>query len=183
MFSEASQRLADDHSALDEVLSGLRKALANGDVADSHARLDLFWARLAVHIRAEHLHLFPAIINGMSKSTDDQAGAPTRTEGQRAVERLRADHDFFMHELARAIGILRGLVKNLDPRTVQEGMRLVRQAVLEVEKRLILHNELEEKQIYRWTETILTEREQAELATQISAELSNRPPRISPGAW
>jgi len=88
-----------------------------------------------------------------------------------------------MHELARAIGILRGLVKNLDPRTVQEGMRLVRQAVLEVEKRLILHNELEEKQIYRWTETILTEREQAELATQISAELSNRPPRISPGAW
>jgi len=88
-----------------------------------------------------------------------------------------------MHELARAIGILRRLVKNLDPRTVQEGMRLVRQAVLEVEKRLILHNELEEKQIYRWTETILTEREQAELATQISAELSNRPPRISPGAW
>ena len=88
-----------------------------------------------------------------------------------------------MHELARAIGILRDLVKNLDPGTVQEGMRLVRQAVLEVEKRLVLHNELEENQIYRWTETILTEREQAELATQISAELSNRPPRISPGAW
>ena len=179
MFSEASQRLADDHSALDEVLSGLRKALANGDVADSHARLDLFWARLAVHIRAEHLHLFPAIINGLSKIPAGQAVAPTRNEGQQAIERLRGDHDFFMHGLARAIGILRDLMNNLDPMTLDEGMRVVREAVLEVQNRLTIHNELEESQVYRWAETILTEQEQAELATRISAELANLPPRFS----
>ena len=170
MFSEASQRLADDHSALDEVLSGLRKALANGDVADSHARLDLFWARLAVHIRAEHLHLFPAIINGMSKSTDDQAGAPTQTEGQRAVERLRADHDFFMHELAAAIATLPDLNQ-------------VATMVNAVEKRLTTHNELEETQIYGLIGSILSQEEQAKLASQIDAELMKHPPRFSERTW
>jgi len=183
MISEASQRLADDHSALDEVLREFRKALDTGDVATIHARLDLFWARLGVHIRAEHLHLFPAIINGLSNMTDDQTGAPTRNEGRLAVKRLRADHDFFMHELAQAIGILRDLVKATDRRAIDEGMRVVREAVLEIEKRLIIHNELEETQIYRWAETILSEQEQAELATRINAELANRPPRFSPGAW
>src|SRR5678809_1370855 len=143
MLPEASRRLTDDHSALNEVLSGLRKALDTGDVAASHASLDLFWARLAIHIRAEHLHLFPAIMNGLSKTPDDQAVAPTRNEGQQAIERLRRDHDFFMHELARAIGILRDLVNDLDPRTVDEGMRVVREAVLEVQNRLTIHNELE----------------------------------------
>lgn len=180
MLSAASKRLADDHSALDEVLSGLRKALDTDDVAASHARLDLFWARLAVHIRAEHLHLFPAIMNGLSKTADDQAVGPTRNEGQQTIELLRADHDFFMHELARAIGILRDLVKTADRHAIHEGMRLVREAVFGVEQRLIFHNELEETQIYRWANIILTEPEQDELATRISAELANPPPRFLP---
>jgi hypothetical protein len=59
MLSQASRRLADDHAALDEVLRQLQEPLDTADVAASHAQLDLFWARLAVHIRAEHLHLFP----------------------------------------------------------------------------------------------------------------------------
>ena len=183
MISETSQRLADDHSALDEVLREFRKALDTDDVAASRARLDLFWARLAVHIRAEHLHLFPAIINGLSNVTDGQTVAPTRNEGRLAVERLRADHDFFMHELAQATGILRDLVQATDRRAIDAGMRVVREAVLEIEKRLIIHNELEESQIYRWAETILSDQEQAELATRINAELANRPPRFSLSAW
>jgi hypothetical protein len=121
MLSQASQRLADDHVALDEVLSQLRKALDSGDVLVSHARLDLFWARLAVHIRAEHLHLFPAIIKGLSSMTEDQIVAPTLNEGRLVVERLRADHDFFMHELAQSVGILRDLVKATDRGAVDEG--------------------------------------------------------------
>lgn len=183
MLSEASQRLADDHSALDEVVMELRKALDNGDVAASHASLDLFWARLAVHIRAEHLHLFPAIINGLSKLSDDEPVAPTQNDGQQAIELLRADHDFFMHQLALAIGLLRDLLKSTDSRAVDEGMRVAREAVLETEKRLMFHNELEETQIYRWAKAILSEQEQAELATLINAELANRPPRFSPDAW
>src|SRR5262245_11493342 len=94
MESPARRRLSDDHHAVSEVLEQLLTALDNKDVQTSHAKLDLLWARLAVHIRAEHLHLFPTVISRLS-------------EAQAIVEELRTDHDFFMRELARAIGILR----------------------------------------------------------------------------
>ncbi len=183
MLSQASRRLADDHAALDELLRQLKDALDTVDVAASHACLDLLWARLAVHIRAEHLHLFPAVINGINNMTAHQSGAPTLNEGRLAVERLRADHDFFMHELAQAIGTLRELLKITDRRAINKAMGKVRDAVLEIEKRLIIHNEVEENQIYRWVRTILNEQEQADLATRINAELAKRPPRFSPAAW
>ena len=86
--------MSDDHHSVDEVLKQLLTALDNKDVQTSYAKLDLLWARLAVHIRAEHLHLFPAVTKHSS-----EAGA--------IVKELRTDHDFFMKELARAIGILR----------------------------------------------------------------------------
>lgn len=182
MLFQASQPLADDHVALDDVLKRFQEALITGDVAASYASLDLFWARLAVHIRAEHLHLFPAVINGLSRRTGDQRVEPTLNEGRLVVERLRADHDFFMHELAQAVGILRDLVKATDRRAVDEVTRPVRDSVLEIAKRLFIHNELEENQIYRWV-NILNEQEQADLATRIDAELRNRPPRFSPDTW
>ena len=183
MLSQASRRLADDHAALDEVLSQLMKALDTGDVLVSHDRLDLFWARLAVHIRAEHLHLFPAVIDGVSCVSAAQTFSPTLSEAQTSIERLRADHEFFMHELAQAIGILRGLLPATDPRAVEDGVRTVRAAVLEIEKKLVLHNELEENQIYCWATTILDEPGQVDLATRINAELAKQPPRFSLEAW
>ena len=166
-MSEARQRLADDHDAVGEVLKQLLTALHNKDAEVSFARLDLLWARLAVHIRAEHLHLFPAV---MSRSS----------EAQSIVEKLRADHDFFMHELARAIGVLRELP---NPQDSSGGFTSVRDTVLEIEKRLIEHNEIEEDQIYRWAGTLLTETEQVELATRINRELENRPSRFTLEAW
>ena len=179
MLSQASRQLADDHVALDNVLKQLQESMDSEDIKAIYARLDLFWARLAVHIRAEHLHLFPAVMNGLSDMTADHSVAPTLNQGRLAIKRLRADHDFFMHELARAIGILRDLVKATD----REAMRTVRDAVLDIEKRLIIHNELEESQIYRWAKTILNEQEQANLATRINGELGNRPSRFSLDAW
>jgi len=183
MLSQASRQLADDHGALTEVLKQLQEPLDTAEVAASHAQLDLFWARLAVHIRAEHLHLFPAVINGLSNTTDDQTVGPTLNEVRPAVERLRADHDFFMHQLAQAVSILGELAKTTDRGAVDEVMRTVRAAILEVDKRLTIHNALEETQIYRWATTILNEQEQADLATRINAELANRPPRFSLDAW
>jgi len=163
-MSQPRQRLSDDHDAVSEVLKQLLTALDNKDVQTSYSRLDLLWARLAVHIRAEHLHLFPAVT--ISDSSEAQA----------IVENLRADHDFFMHELARAIGILRKLPDETKLAAVGETIR-------EVEKRLATHNEIEESQVYRWSSTILTEPEQLELLTRINAELENRPPRFSEEAW
>ena len=60
---------------------------------------------------------------------------------------------------------------------------IVGEAVREIEKRLTTHNEIEENQIYHWSSTVLTEREQLALLERINAELENRPPRFSKDAW
>jgi hypothetical protein len=69
MLSKGSERLAADHVALGRLLKELKTALSNDDVAVSYAKVDLFWAKLAVHIRAEHLHLFPDVLKGVTRAT------------------------------------------------------------------------------------------------------------------
>jgi hypothetical protein len=179
MLSHASRQLTDDHAALSEVLKQLHEALNGGNVEASHSRLDLFWARLAVHIRAEHLHLFPSVLKGLKDSAVGPVAEPSLKEGQLAVERLRGDHDFFMHELARAISTLRELLQTTDRRTIDQGLNAVRETILRIEKRLISHNETEENQIYRWATTVLKEKEQRELAVRINGELAKLPPRFT----
>ena len=174
-MAEVRLRLSDDHHAVSEVLEQLLTALENKDVQTSHSRLDLLWARLAVHIRAEHLHLFPAVTDRLTKSD--------LSEAQAIVKILRADHDFFMHELARAIGVLRELSHTTVTADSETKLAAVADTVREVEERLAAHNEIEENQIYRWAGTILNESEQLELLARINAELENRPPRCSAKAW
>ena len=58
-------------------------------------------------------------------------------------------------------------------------MNSVRNAMNEIEKRLIIHNELEENKIYVWTTTIFNNQEQTELTNRINIELAYRPPRFS----
>jgi len=163
-MAEVRLRLSHDHHAVGEVIEQLLTALENKDVETSYSRLDLLWARLAVHIRAEHLHLFPAV-------TDRLSEAPL------IIKNLRADHDFFMHELARAIGILRELPGN------DAKLAAVADTVRKVEERLATHNDIEENQIYRWSSTLLSESEQLELLARINTELEKRPPRFSEQVW
>jgi len=174
-MAEVRQRLSDDHHAVSEVLEQLLAALENKDVQTSHSRLDLLWARLAVHIRAEHLHLFPAVTNRVAKSDSSEA--------QEMVKNLRADHDFFMHELARAIGILRELPHTTVTADNETKLAAVSDTVRQVAERLATHNEIEENQIYRWSGTVLSESEQLELLARINSELENHPPRFSKQAW
>jgi hemerythrin superfamily protein len=166
--------LSDDHQAVAEILKQLLAALRNNDVQASYSKLDLMWARLAVHIRAEHLHLFPAVIN---------CSAPATSDAESVVEQLRADHDFFMRKLAGAVNILRELREQPDSPERRTRLTAILNVVLEVESRLSNHNEMEENQIYRWANTLLTEPEQEDLAARINAELENRPPRFSVDAW
>ena len=175
MVAEVRLRLSDDHHAVSQVLEQLLTALENKNVQTSHSKLDLLWARLAVHIRAEHLHLFPAVIDRVTKSD--------LSEAQAIVKNLRADHDFFMHELARAIGILRELSQSTVTADSETKLAVVANTVREVEERLAIHNEIEENQIYRWSSTLLSDSEQLELLARINAELENRPPRFSEQAW
>lgn len=180
-MAEVRLRLSDDHHTVSEVLEQLLTALENKDVQTSYSRLDLFWARLAVHIRAEHLHLFPAVTDRLTKSLHGVVS--DLNEAQRVVESLRADHDFFMHELARAIGVLRQLPQTIVTTSDEAKLAAVAGTVRKIEERLATHNEIEENQIYRWSSTILNESEQLELLARINAELENGPPRFSEQAW
>ena len=157
MLSKGTQQLADDHVALDGLLKQLHAALDHGDVDTSYAKLDLFWAKLAVHIRAEHLHLFPCVAS---------------VEGA-VVQRLREDHEFFMRQLASAIEMIH---------TGQE-LNLVKDILLEVEQRLAHHNQVEETNIYQLAATVLNEEELAKLSQRLSSELEKRPPRFSAESW
>ena len=163
--SSARRRLSDDHHAVSEVLEQVLTALHNQDVKTSYSKLDLLWARLAVHIRAEHLHLFPAVLSRLP-------------EAQATIDNLRSDHDFFMRQLARAVGILRQLRNGDDA-----ALSAVAGTVREVEKRLARHNEIEEAEIYAQASIILTEPEQMQLVARVNAELEDRPRRFSDAAW
>jgi hemerythrin-like domain-containing protein len=162
MGAQARQLLSDDHEAVHEVLQQLLTALNKKDVQTSHAKLDLLWARLAVHIRAEHLHLFPAIASEFS-------------EAQSIIDHLRADHDFFMRELAQAIRVIR--------ESDETKWASVGDAIREIGKRLASHNEIEENHIYNLASTLLSEQAQVELSTRINAELEHRPSRFSMETW
>ena len=118
-MSKASERLAGDHVALGRLLKQLKATLNNGDVNACYASLDLFWAKLAVHIRAEHLHLFPGVLKGINEAVAEQVPAML-SETRATIERLRADHDYFMHQLARAVEKMRMLL------TVSEQLAIVK---------------------------------------------------------
>ncbi len=182
-MSHVSEQLIGDHAALDNVLKQLQRALRDGDIKLVHMKLDFFWARLAVHIRAEHLHLFPAILGAVENAGTRHASEPTLDEAQTAVAQLRQDHDFFMHQLALAVEITRELLTLPEQVVVPEGLNNVRKIVLEVEQRLVNHNQLEESQIYHWVTILLNSQEQEKLLKQITSELRKHPARFTPSAW
>src|SRR5205823_10951939 len=125
------------------------------------ALLDLVWARLAVHIRAEHLRLFPAIISALAQPANNQHDAPTGAEVQQIIARLRGDHDFFMRELAGAMRTMRELKSAPDIKFAGARLRGVAQTVLVLRERLAQHNKLEEERVYRWAGALLSADEQA----------------------
>lgn len=68
--------LAKDHKELDKLLGAVTAALEHGDSLEAFETLDLFWARLAMHIRVENLYLFPSVLN---KVKDDDPEATVGT--------------------------------------------------------------------------------------------------------
>ena len=171
--------LADDHAEVGELMDELLAALDGRDKDRSFDLLDMLWARLAVHIRAEHLCLFPAILGAHGKpSSYSQADAPPPEHVREVVERLRADHDFFMVELAKAVNALREfLAEGGGP--PEDQFSEVRQRVLAVSVRLEEHNRLEEEQVYLWPEALLSLEERVGMSARMRREIENLPPRFS----
>jgi hemerythrin superfamily protein len=169
--------LAKDHKQLDKLLGAVLAALEGENSVEAFETLDLFWARLAMHIRAENLHLFPSVLNRV-KGDDPESHREylPSMEVQKGIERLTADHNFFMQQLSRAIRILRETPIASD--SVVE-LETVREIVGGVSERLTAHNELEEMIIYQIPAKLLSDEERIELAARIQRELRNLPPRFT----
>lgn len=171
--------LGDDHKQLDELLKALLAALKESDTRALFERLDLFWARLAMHIRAENLHLFPAILNGPPGNSAQTDEKPLAVEIRDAIAELRADHDFFMHELATAVKKVRTMIETVHADAQTQTLDRVRRSITDLSKRLESHNEVEETLIYRLPQKMLTPDEQLKAVAGMRRELQNLPPRFS----
>ena len=157
----AESILQHDHKELDDLLEQVKKALFV-DNNQVFSKLDRFWARLAMHIRAEHLHLFPALQNVIEQTS----------ETGELIESLREDHNFFMHELAIAIKTMRSI-------TVEtEAIESVRKIISLVAARLERHNDFEESEIYPLVSLLFDSTEQGRLIDGIERELRNLPQRF-----
>src|SRR3982751_876507 len=104
------QTLKTDHEELAEILDQLKVQLGKQDLPRAFETLDLFWASLAVHIRAENICLFPAVLNAPQSKFGVSNGMPDFEEVKAMVSSLRADHHHFMSELGEAMKEVRGLV-------------------------------------------------------------------------
>ena len=171
--------LAADHLELDSVLDELLAAFEKTDAAEVYQKLDFFWARLAMHIRAEHLHLFPAIQKAaQSDQPNDLKASPEFI--RESIRRLENDHNFFMRELGGAIKQMLEMREN-NWQDKDAGLAGLREKINALGERLERHNELEESDVYSWAEA-LTPGDAAVLRTKIQKELDNLPPRFRKSA-
>jgi hemerythrin superfamily protein len=177
---EAARSLADEHSEVDHLLNELLAALDQKDKAKSFELLDLLWARLAVHIRAEHLCLFPSILDAPQVNFTGSGGTPKYAEAKSAIDLLRHDHDFFMRELGAAVSTMRKQGPRSDDDVISKRLRDVRHSVAKVRSRLDTHNQLEENHVYKWVNVLLGESERLALTARIRHELENIPRRFQP---
>lgn len=177
MSESIEKLLAKDHKQLDKLLGAVLAALEGENSVEAFETLDRFWARLAMHIRAENLHLFPSVLNRVKgEDGESQLEYLPPLEIQEAIERLTNDHNFFMQQLSRAIRILRETPIASD--SVVE-LETVRETVGDISERLTAHNELEEMIVYQIPAKLLPREEQIELAALIQRELKNLPPRFT----
>jgi hypothetical protein len=171
--------LEHDHEQLSELLRDLKVGLQLQDHSHTFALLDLFWARLAVHIRAENLCLFPAILNAPAESFRNE-GVPPIEEARATIDSLRSDHNFFMDELARAVKTFREILAiPQSAQRVTEQLETIRERVDAVARRLESHNVLEEDQVYKWPGIILTTSDLEHLRASLRRELENLPRRFT----
>jgi len=163
--------LSADHAELDDLLKGVFNALDSRDSAAVFDRLDLFWARLAMHIRAEHLHLFPAVLE-----YSEEMG-PAAFDIRDKLELLKHDHDFFMRELARAVKLMRAVTEGNAAATCIE----IRSQLLDIEQSLSDHNRIEETEVYPLMQAVTAHTGSNDLIARVKKELDNLPPRFRKG--
>ena len=169
--------LTDDHLDLDGLLDRLFVALGNGNAAEVSKHLDMFWARLAMHIRAENLHLFPSILRTARAGWQDRTGVslPELDLVEETIRNLDNDHSYFMRELGKTVKQVFDIKKG--PGDLEKDFSIMRERLIELRQRLEKHNEVEESLVYPWGE-MLDADDLPDLSSKIRKELENLPPRF-----
>ena len=174
-MSAQNDRLEHDHGELDRLLDTSLASLASDDLAASLYGLDLFWARLGIHIRAEHLHLFPMLLDKALVAEKQAAGTPVFKLPE-LIPKLRRDHDFFVVEIGKCVNSLRSAANDGD--ADDSLFREIEKRLEAVAARLGLHNEIEERDIYPLVTELFTTEENDLLSRMIEKELTNLPARF-----
>ena len=174
MKDRVESLLEDDHGSLGHLLTTVDAELSKPNLPSAFELLDLFWARLAIHIRAENLHLFPALADAPASRFTGKGGLPTSEEVQNVLATLRIDHDFFMKELAQMIKVMREIAGSQQAHV--EEVEDLRQRLATIAERL------EEKRVYTWPTLLFDEQTVAALSDRLRRELENLPPRFGSGS-
>lgn len=175
---ECAAMMMRDHENLSTLFARFNRLLSNGDLQQAFELLDFFWARLAVHIRAEHHELFPALQALPESAYNGEQGIPSLKKRDEVLEVLREDHDFFMDELMWAVKALKRSC--FSPGAPDEAQILdeIRTRVAAVTARLGPHNQLEEEAVYLWPDRMLDKARRDELSRAMQRELDDLPPRF-----
>lgn len=172
--------LKTDHQVLDEMLNQLTIQLAKPDLAWAFENLDLLWGSLAVHIRAENICLFPAILNAPRERFGTNNSIPPYVEARATVEQLRIDHNSFMNELGQAMKELRAMIIRPESYSVEVTVCDLRKRIGLFADALHRHTEIEEKQVYLWPALLLDQDSLERLKVGVRSEIENLPARF---AW
>lgn len=175
MSLDAAQELVADHAELDRIMGEGERALTTGDARAALESLDLLWARLAVHIRAEHHVLFEVLSDAVRAS----GGDPGPEEVESTLLRLREEHDIFMTELADAVNALKRAGAEGNETVGGDVLQTVQSHLDTVRERMPDHNALEEERVYRWLGELLPLDQQDNARERMATELRNLPPRFS----
>lgn len=170
--------LEGDHHSLHELLQTVKQSLTRGEVGKAYEVLDLFWARLATHIRAENLCLFSAILNAPPELFG-QNGVPSIEDVRSTIADLRMDHNFFMGQLILDMKLMRAHLADPDVSETTEFAAAFQDRIAEIDQRLESHNKVEEEQVYRWPSALLSKSEVALLDSEIRHQVRHLPPRFA----
>jgi hemerythrin-like domain-containing protein len=176
MMNPVETTLENDHHSLAKLLGELEAGLVQGNISHSFDLLDSFWARLAVHIRAENLALFPTLSEVPSNQFNAANDLLSFAKAEELLSRLRADHDFFMKELASMVKVMRRM-KETDSASSDQ-LEDLRKRLTVIDERLREHNRLEEEQVYKWPTVLLDAQTLSELHNRIRREIGNVPSRF-----
>jgi hemerythrin-like domain-containing protein len=169
-----------DHQLMEEVLTDLIALLQKQDVNWAFDLLDLFATQLGVHIRTENVCLFPTILNAPREAFSSGEGLPSFEEVKSTIDKLRADHTFFVDQVSAAMRRIRGLMPQIDtnPSTFEAPLDEIRTAMAAVMERMQEHTQIEENQVYRWPELILPSDQYELLITVLASEVEKMPRRV-----